>query len=227
MCVCVCFFFFFFFIHIYFVQFHILIPTLIRKIVKTNSEGSQEILLDNTAPKKFPRVLEPEIVDQVVQMLKYVTKTGGTSVKGDIPGYTEVGKSSTAKKIVNGVYSETLYIGSFMGFAPADNPAFVLLVSMDEPLYAYIPGVGKNHNGGNCAAVVFREIGARTLEFLGITKDDPHGYPYGDPRYDKDKRIWVPETRKLQELYDLWNKPNGTIKIQDNLKTSKIIKKTL
>jgi cell division protein FtsI (penicillin-binding protein 3) len=174
-------------------------PTLIRKIIKTDSEGNSQLLIDNTQPKNYPRVLESDIVRQVVEMMKYVTKSGGTATKGDIPGYTEVGKSSTAKKIINGAYSEKLYIGSFIGFAPAENPAFVLIVTMDEPLYGYIPGVGKNHNGGNCAATVFRQIGLRTLQFLGIPPDD---FQYKE----KQKGVWVPETKKLQELYDLWNK---------------------
>lgn len=184
-------------------------PTLVRRIVKRDTNGQEIVLVDNTKPERlaqFPRVLEEEIVKRVVQAMRYVTKPGGTAVKADVPGYTEVGKTSTAKKIVNGVYSETLYCPTFAGFTPADQAAFILVVTMDEPEYGYIPGVGKNHHGGNCTAGVFREIAKRSLAYLGIPPDDPYGYPYGDPRSNPDKTEWMAETRKLQEIYDKWNK---------------------
>jgi cell division protein FtsI (penicillin-binding protein 3) len=184
-------------------------PTLISKIVKRDKHGVEYILVDYTTPerlKEFPKVLDESIVKRVVQSMRYVTKPGGTALKADVPGYTEVGKTSTAKKIVNGAYSETLYCPTFTGFTPVDQPAFVLAITMDEPEYGYIPGIGKNHHGGNCTADVFREISKRSLEYLGIPPDDPHGYPYGDPRYDSSKIKWMPETRKLQEIYDKWNK---------------------
>ena len=61
------------------------------------------------------------------------------------------------------VYSDKLYCSTFVGIAPVKNPAFVLIVTMDEPEYGYIPGIGKNHHGGTCAAPVFREIAKRPL----------------------------------------------------------------
>ncbi|MCE2983948.1 MAG: penicillin-binding protein 2, partial [Parachlamydia sp.] len=183
-------------------------PTLVRKIVRKR-EGEEEILVDNTKPERlldFPKVLEDEIVKRVVESMRYVTKPGGTATKADVPGYTEVGKTSTTKKIVNGCYSEKNYVATFAGFTPASNPAFILVVSMDEPEYGYTQGVGKNHNGGNCTALVSREISKRALEYLGIPPDDPFGYPYGDPRSKPQKSAWMEETRKLQENYNKWNK---------------------
>ncbi|WP_068468984.1 peptidoglycan D,D-transpeptidase FtsI family protein [Candidatus Protochlamydia phocaeensis] len=184
-------------------------PTLVRRIVKRDRNGEEYVLVDNTTEerlKQFPRVLDEDIVQRVVQSMRYVTKPGGTAIRADVPGYTEVGKTSTPKKIVNGVYSETLYCPTFAGFTPVKNPAFVLAVTMDEPEYGYTPGIGKNHNGGNCTATVFREIAKRSLEYLGIPTDDPYGYPYGDPRSNLEKTEWMPETRKLQEIYNKWNK---------------------
>jgi cell division protein FtsI (penicillin-binding protein 3) len=165
--------------------------------------------MDNTSKERlqeFPRVLDQEIVDRVLQSMRYVTKPGGTATKADVPGYTEVGKTSTPKKIVNGLYSEKLYCPTFSGFTPVKNAAFVITVTIDEPEYGYTPGIGKNHNGGNCTAYVFREIAKRSLEYLGIPPDDPYGYPYGDPRRNSQKEVWMVETRELQEIYDKWNK---------------------
>lgn len=188
-------------------------PTLVRKIVKKQQDGSEVVLLDNTTEErlaKFPRVLDEKIVNRMVNAMKYVTKQGGTSPRASIWGYTEAGKTSTAKKIVNGAYSETLYSSTFVGFTPVKTPAFVLVVCMDEPEYGYKPGIGKLHHGGNCAGPVFREIATRSLAYLGIEPDDPHGYPRGDPRFDENKADWYPEIRKLQEMYQTWNNKGGS-----------------
>lgn len=184
-------------------------PTLVRQIVRTDEQGVRHVLLDNTMQgrlESFPKVLDSSIVKEVVKGIKYATKQKGGECRADIHGYTEAGKTSTAEKIVNGTYSKTQHFATFVGFAPVNKPAFVLLVSIDEPEFGFVPGVGKSHFGGTCAAPVFREIGKRSLEYLGITPDDPNGYPTGDPRYDPEKADWVQETRKLQELYDSWNK---------------------
>lgn len=183
-------------------------PTLIRKIVKIRSDGSQQLLLDNTAVerrKQFPKVLDADIVDQVAKALKYSTKPGGTCRRAEIWGYSEGGKSGTAQKISEGTYSQTAYCSSFVGIAPMSRPSFVLVVTMDEPEYGYFPGIGKLHHGGTCSAPVFREIAKRSLDYLGIDSDDPFGYPVGDPRHDPQKADWVPEMRKLQEIYEKWN----------------------
>lgn len=183
-------------------------PTLVRKAVRKKRDGSEEVLLDNTSServKSFQRLLEPEIVEEVIKAMKSVTKPGGTSSKGDIYGYTEVGKTATSEKIVDGVYSKENHISTFLGFAPAKEPRFILLVAIDEPEFKYIPGIGRNQHGGNCCAPAFREIGLRTLQYLGVEPDDPHGYPLGDPRHDEKKADWMKEVKALKELYQQWN----------------------
>ncbi len=183
-------------------------PTLVRQVIKTKPDGTKEILVDNTQPerlKQFPRVINQENVKRIVQAMKYTTKLGGTARRADIFGYTEAGKTATANKVIAGGYAETLFVSSFVGFTPVNHPAFVLLVSLDEPEYGYLPGIGKKHHGGHCAAPIFREIAKRSLEYLGIPADDPHGYPSGDPRYDPKKADWVLETELLKEMYEKWN----------------------
>ncbi len=180
-------------------------PTLVRKIVRTLPDGTERSLLDNTQLTTSHRLLEPEAVKDIITAMKAITKPGGTSPKGDIFGYTEVGKSSTSEKIVNGKYSKRDHFSSFVGFAPAINPRFVLFIGIDEPEWKFVPGVGKVHHGGQCAAPVFREIGHRTLHYLGVEPDDPYGYPARDPRYDYDKADWNKEVRMLKKLYESWN----------------------
>jgi cell division protein FtsI (penicillin-binding protein 3) len=188
-------------------------PTLVRCIIKKDAQGNCHVLVDNTCEeriKNFPRVIDEGILKRVLHSMRFVTKPGGTAAKADVPGYTEAGKTSTPKKIVNGVYSERLYCPTFAGFIPAEKPVLVIVTTIDEPEYGYIPGIGKNHNGGNCTAHVFRGIAKRAMEYLGIPPDDPYGYPYGDPRSDPKKEVWMDETRKLREIYDKWNKSSQT-----------------
>ena len=169
-------------------------PTLVRKIVR-----SGEVILDNTQPergKSKTRLLEKEIVESVVRAMKYVTKPGGTAPKADIPGYSEAGKTATTEKIVNGVYSKKNHISTFLGFAPVAEPRFVLMIVIDEPEYKFIPGVGKIQVGGNCAAPAFREIGLKTLQYLGVTPDDDKG------------QDWMKEVKELKKLYTQWNLSN-------------------
>ena len=102
-------------------------------------------------------------------------------MQADVWGYSEAGKTGTADKVIKGAYDPHFVCASFVGVVPADDPAFVLIVSLDEPEYGYEPGQGRKHMGGFCAAPIFREIAQRSLEYLGIAPDDPHGYPPGDP----------------------------------------------
>lgn len=183
-------------------------PTLIRKIVQHEEDGSETVILDNTKPERkklFPHVLEQNYCDEMVKCLKYTTKIGGTARRADVPGFTEGGKTSTAKKLINGAYSETIYNPSFVGFTPAKDPAFILVITLDEPEYGYTPGIGLKHHGGTCCAPIFREISKRSLEYLGVAPDDPFGYPVGDPRRQADKADWAKELQELKEIYEKWN----------------------
>lgn len=180
-------------------------PHLLRKIIKKLPDGTKKTLVDNTSYRASVQVLDPWITEKIVYGMKFVTKEGGTSKRADIMGYTEAGKSGTSEKIIEGSYSKENHISSFLGFAPAKNPRFVLMISIDDPQIKFIPGVGKQQHGGVCAAPVFREISARALQYLGVAPDDPYGYSYGDPRRDKEKADWTAEIQQLKELYDQWN----------------------
>lgn len=180
-------------------------PHIIRKIVKTLPDGTKKVLVDNTAYRATRQILSKSITELIVRGMKFVTKEGGTSKRADIPGYTEAGKSGTSEKIIDGNYSKQHHISSFLGFAPAKNPRFVLLVSIDDPEAKFIAGVGRQQLGGISAAPIFREIATRALQYLGVAPDDPYGYPPGDPRRDPKKADWAMEVEGLKMLYEGWN----------------------
>lgn len=174
-------------------------PTLVRKIVK----GS-EVLLDHTGPErveKFPQILPPEVTKRMIRAMKYVTKPLGSASRGEVVGYSEAGKSGTAKKNFNGKYSDIHYRATFVGIAPANQPRLVIVVGMDEPKYGFVPNLGKNHNGGVCAAMVFSQIARQCLEYLEVTPDDPSSYPKTDPRYRPGKKDWMEENQLLLEMF--------------------------
>ena len=115
---------------------YLVTPTLIRKIVKPMPDGSQQIVLDHTLienKKSFKRIMKPETASAIATAIKFSTKQGGTASRANIFGYTEGGKTGTADKVINGIYSPQHVCSSFVGVVPAKNPAFVLIVTMDEP----------------------------------------------------------------------------------------------
>lgn len=100
---------------------------------------------------------------KIVNMLKLVTKKGGTAEKAAVKGYEVAGKTGTAQKLINGVYSDSQGFASFVGFVPADRPAFVLFVTADNPQPV--------HYGGLVAAPAFSHIAKKTLRFLNVAPE--------------------------------------------------------
>ena len=84
-------------------------------------------------------------------------------------------------KLQGGKYTEKGHFASFLGFTPVAEPAFVIMVGMDEPAVGFVPGKGMNHMGGTCSAPVFREIARRSLEYLGVVPDVDWYRPIHDP----------------------------------------------
>lgn len=79
----------------------------------------------------------------------------GSGKKAYVPGYKIGGKTGTAQKYENGVIASGKYISSFLGFAPADNPEYAVLMIVDEPQgYVYYGSLVAAPYVGN----IFRNI---------------------------------------------------------------------
>ncbi len=112
---------------------------------------------------KGRRVIEPAVADQVRTMLEGVLAPGGTASEVSVPGYTLAGKTGTAQVAENGTYSETKFVASFIGFAPAQDPQLLVAVIVDQPqgdIY-----------GGSVAAPAFGKIAEFALPYLGISPE--------------------------------------------------------
>jgi cell division protein FtsI/penicillin-binding protein 2 len=114
------------------------------------------------------RVISQETAAVLKKMLESVV-IHGTGKRAQIGGYRAAGKTGTAQKIdeATGRYSNTRYVASFAGFAPADNPEIACIVSLDEPKGAY--------HGGDAAAPVFARVVADALHILGVPPEDDPG----------------------------------------------------
>jgi cell division protein FtsI/penicillin-binding protein 2 len=79
------------------------------------------------------RVLTPQVASEMRTILQAVLAPGGTASEISIPGYTLAGKTGTANIAIPGGYSDTKYVASFIGFAPAQDPKVELAVIVDQP----------------------------------------------------------------------------------------------
>ncbi len=109
------------------------------------------------------RVISATTAAELREMLRGVLAPGGTAHEVSIPGYQLAGKTGTASKVdpQTGQYSETAYVASFIGFAPASNPKLLCAVIVDEPQTGSI-------YGGTVAAPAFGQIMGFALPYLGI-----------------------------------------------------------
>jgi cell division protein FtsI (penicillin-binding protein 3) len=111
---------------------------------------------------KGHRVVSPATADSLRRMLEGVFAAGGTASEARIPGYRLAGKTGTANKIdpTTGLYSDSRYVASFVGFVPARAPKLLVAVMVDEPQGSIF--------GGVVAAPAFQEITSFALSYLKI-----------------------------------------------------------
>jgi cell division protein FtsI (penicillin-binding protein 3) len=106
------------------------------------------------------RVLSTKNAERVSGMLEGVFGAGGTAQEAQVEGYRLAGKTGTAEKAEDGGYSETDFVASFIGYAPARNPRLLVAVMVDEPR-------GQIY-GGVVAAPAFERIMEFALPYLKI-----------------------------------------------------------
>ncbi len=138
-------------------------PHVVRAVL-----GHQGHILKENRPKVLRRVISPETAKTVTSILKTVMEEGGTGKAAAPSGYEAAGKTGTAQKALpNGRGYSDKRVGSFIGFAPAENPQIVISVIIDEPR-----GVSY---GGVVAAPAFKAIAEQVLPLMGVY---PKGIAY-------------------------------------------------
>ena len=132
-------------------------PLLVKKVLSNSGEIIQE-----NKPCVVRQVISAKTAGIVKKMMARVVQEDGTGTNAAIPGYRICGKTSTAQKAAKGEkgYSHSRFTAAFAGFAPFNNPALAILVVVDEPK--------QNHYGGIVAAPAFKDIMARSFNYLNI-----------------------------------------------------------
>lgn len=124
------------------------------------------LVLDEPDTRAARRVFSRGAAARVTRMMIRATEPEGTGALAAINGYRVAGKTGTAQKIdpVSGGYSRESHIAAFSGFLPAEDPAAVITVVIDEPRPLY--------SGGKVAAPVFAQIARATMRELGRVPND-------------------------------------------------------
>ena len=131
-------------------------PFLVREISDHQGRSVWEHV-----PHIRRRPISAETAKTVTDLLVNVVDRG-TGKRAAIPGYRVAGKTGTAQKVdpETGTYSSTKFVGSFVGFVPAEDPQLAILVMIDEP-----QGPAW---GGVVAAPVFRKVAEQALRYLSV-----------------------------------------------------------
>jgi cell division protein FtsI (penicillin-binding protein 3) len=108
------------------------------------------------------RVISKSTADQMAYMLEAVVGPGGTAPLGQIEGFRVAGKTGTAQRAnpACNCYEGGGYVTTFVGFAPADDPQYVVAVDLERPT--------SSAEGGQVAAPVFADIMRYALTADGV-----------------------------------------------------------
>ena len=138
-------------------------PHIVAELRRDNKALPAQGVLVAAEPR---RVIRPETAATLRRLMEGVV-LNGTGKPAHLDGWTAAGKTGTAQKIdpTTGRYSHTQLIASFTGFAPINNPAVTILVSLDSP-------VGE-HEAQQVAAPVFKRIAEQVLPYLDVPRDVP------------------------------------------------------
>ncbi len=139
----------------------LVLPHLMKQ-VRDRESGK---IIKTYQPTVVRQVITADAAREVARALEQVT-IDGTAKKIHIDGYNFAGKTGTAQKFVNGEYSHTQFVSSFVGFMPVEDPAFVALVMVDDPKT-------KNYYGAEVSAPVFASLAKQLAQIMNIPQDKP------------------------------------------------------
>jgi cell division protein FtsI (penicillin-binding protein 3) len=142
-------------------------------VVKYVKDRQGETISDYR-PMVVDRVVSSDTARRLRQILKGVVETG-TGKKAKIKDVEVGGKTGTAQKVVNGVYSHSNFYATFMGFAPVESPKLAAIVVFDDPKPRYY--------GGTVSAPVFKEVVEKSLKYLENARSTEYVSNMGQSSY--------------------------------------------
>lgn len=146
-------------------------PKIVKSLIA--NDGT---IVEEFPPEERGRPISEQTAAKMRAALHKVTLLGGTATQAAVAGYKVCGKTGTAIKHdpKRGGYIAGGYVVSFAGFMPAENPAFVCYVVIDEPQTTEV-----KRYGGTIAAPIFSRIATRFATHLNLPATEPIPAPKG------------------------------------------------
>lgn len=145
-------------------------PHIVKSLVA--NDGT---VVEDYQPEVVNDVLKPKVAAQMRAALEKVVLTGGTATRAAVPGFRVAGKTGTVQKYKPkdkdtpvGHYMSNTYIVSFAGMMPAQDPAFVCVVVIDDPRTQKV-----TRYGGLIAAPIFSKIATRVAAQMNLQPTEP------------------------------------------------------
>lgn len=155
-------------------------PRIVKEL--TDSDGN---VVHRFEEQMIRQVISEKTSRTMMEIIESVVSDGGGS-HAYIPGYRVGGKTGTAQKVVGGRYAPGVYVSSFVGIAPADDPQIAILAIVDEP-------AGASTYGSTTAAPIAREVLEETLRYLDIKPS----YTDKEAEEFNKAKVTIPEVRNL------------------------------
>jgi cell division protein FtsI (penicillin-binding protein 3)/stage V sporulation protein D (sporulation-specific penicillin-binding protein) len=137
----------------------LMMPQIVHDITDENGAA-----IARFPPVEIRQVVSGDAAREVTNALKGVVSPRGTAALAKVSGFIVAGKTGTAEKIdPKGGYMPGKYIVSFCGFLPADNPAFVCLVMLDDAQTK-----ADQDYGGLVAGPIFSRIAEKAARYMNL-----------------------------------------------------------
>jgi len=134
-------------------------PHIVKSLIA--NDGT---VVEDYQPEVVNDVIKPKTAEKMRLALEKVVQTGGTATRAAVPGFRVAGKTGTVQKHnPKGGYLANSYIVSFAGMMPAQDPAFVCVVVIDDPRTQKV-----TRYGGTIAAPAFSKIATRVAAHMNL-----------------------------------------------------------
>ncbi len=140
-------------------------PQIVKALIANDGTVVQDY-----PPEIVSEVVKPKVATQMRAAMEKVIEKGGTATLAAVPGFRVAGKTGTAKRIAphGRGYLTNSYTVSFAGMMPAQDPAFVCVVVIDDPKTDKV-----TRYGGTIAAPTFGKIATRVAAHMNLQPTEP------------------------------------------------------
>ena len=132
------------------------LATAYATLANEGKKVTPTLLKQTEQHQQAEQIVDPNVAQQVLEMLTSVVQRGGTGVRARVEGFQVAGKTGTARKAGPGGYLPDSYTAIFAGVIPADHPQYAMVVMVDDPR-------GDRYYGGSVAAPVFSKVMSQYL----------------------------------------------------------------